>query len=141
MIALNVHSNVNVYFNISDALIGVHCTHGVNRTGYLICRYLIEKLDWDPQKAIDGKVINSIREKDSSLDSSHFELKPQWYFLFTILKADKKFFNHSQLIFCFIIFKAEKMFYSISELQLSNCLWDCDLTNHKDKITELIHKQ
>ena len=41
------------YFNISDALIGVHCTHGVNRTGYLICRYLIEKLDWDPQKAID----------------------------------------------------------------------------------------
>ena len=46
------------YFNISDALIGVHCTHGVNRTGYLICRYLIEKLDWDPQKAIDGKFIN-----------------------------------------------------------------------------------
>jgi len=36
-----------------DALIGVHCTHGVNRTGYLICRYLIEKMDWDPQKAID----------------------------------------------------------------------------------------
>ena len=58
MIALNVHSNVNVYFNISDALIGVHCTHGVNRTGYLICRYLIEKLDWDPQKAIDSKIIN-----------------------------------------------------------------------------------
>jgi hypothetical protein len=78
---------------------------------------------------------------DSSLDSSLFELKPQWYFLLTILKAYKKFFNHSQLIFCFIIFKAEKMFYSISELQLSNCLWDCDLTNHKDKITELIHKQ
>ena len=39
--------------NKKDALIGVHCTHGVNRTGYLICRYLIEKLDWDPQKAID----------------------------------------------------------------------------------------
>ena len=36
-----------------DALIGVHCTHGVNRTGYLICRYLIEKLNWAPQKAID----------------------------------------------------------------------------------------
>ena len=68
---------IYMYFNISDALIGVHCTHGVNRTGYLICRYLIEKLDWDPQKAIDGKVINYIRERDSSLDSSHFELKPQ----------------------------------------------------------------
>ena len=36
-----------------DALIGVHCTHGVNRTGYLICRYLIEKFNWAPQKAID----------------------------------------------------------------------------------------
>ena len=23
-----------------DGLIGVHCTHGLNRTGYLICRYL-----------------------------------------------------------------------------------------------------
>ena len=35
-----------------DTLIGVHCTHGINRTGYLICRYLIEKLNWDPEKAI-----------------------------------------------------------------------------------------
>jgi len=33
-------------------LIGVHCTHGVNRTGYLICRYLIEKLNWKPNDAI-----------------------------------------------------------------------------------------
>lgn len=23
-------------------LVGVHCTHGLNRTGYLICRYMIE---------------------------------------------------------------------------------------------------
>ena len=35
-----------------DALIGVHCTHGVNRSGYLICRYLIEKMNWEPSKAI-----------------------------------------------------------------------------------------
>ena len=35
-----------------DALIGVHCTHGVNRSGYLICRYLIEKRNWEPSKAI-----------------------------------------------------------------------------------------
>ncbi|CAD7675479.1 unnamed protein product [Nyctereutes procyonoides] len=26
----------------NDKLIGVHCTHGLNRTGYLICRYLID---------------------------------------------------------------------------------------------------
>ena len=35
-----------------EAMIGVHCTHGLNRTGYLICRYLIEKLGWDPERAI-----------------------------------------------------------------------------------------
>ena len=34
-------------------MIGVHSTHGVNRCGYLICRYLIEKLNWPAQKAID----------------------------------------------------------------------------------------
>ncbi len=32
----------------------MHCTHGVNRTGYLICRYLIQKLKWSPQKAVQG---------------------------------------------------------------------------------------
>ena len=36
-----------------DALIGVHCTHGINRTGYLICRYLIEELGWEPRHAIE----------------------------------------------------------------------------------------
>ncbi|XP_029849545.2 RNA/RNP complex-1-interacting phosphatase [Ixodes scapularis] len=33
-------------------LIGVHCTHGVNRTGYLVCRYMIEKLGVPPDDAI-----------------------------------------------------------------------------------------
>ncbi|XP_023567650.1 mRNA-capping enzyme isoform X2 [Octodon degus] len=27
-------------------LIGVHCTHGFNRTGFLICAFLVEKMDW-----------------------------------------------------------------------------------------------
>ncbi|XP_048509603.1 RNA/RNP complex-1-interacting phosphatase isoform X2 [Athalia rosae] len=35
-----------------DELIGVHCTHGVNRTGYFICRYLIQQLGWENQDAI-----------------------------------------------------------------------------------------
>jgi len=35
-----------------DKLIGVHCTHGLNRTGYLVCRYMIEKLCMDPETAI-----------------------------------------------------------------------------------------
>ncbi|XP_053548383.1 uncharacterized protein LOC128640077 [Bombina bombina] len=32
----------------NDKLIGVHCTTGTNRTGYLICRYLIDVDGWDP---------------------------------------------------------------------------------------------
>ena len=37
-----------------NALIGVHCTYGLNRTGYMICRYLIQKKGWKPQKAIEA---------------------------------------------------------------------------------------
>eukprot|EP00062_Callorhinchus_milii_P021384 gi/632978033/ref/XP_007905676.1/ PREDICTED: RNA/RNP complex-1-interacting phosphatase-like [Callorhinchus milii] len=37
----------------NDKLIGVHCTHGVNRTGYLICRYLIDVDGMDPHSAIE----------------------------------------------------------------------------------------
>ncbi|XP_063291296.1 uncharacterized protein LOC134575809 isoform X2 [Pelobates fuscus] len=36
----------------NDKLIGVHCTTGINRTGYLICRYLIDVDGWDPETAI-----------------------------------------------------------------------------------------
>uniref|UniRef100_UPI00398EF37E RNA/RNP complex-1-interacting phosphatase-like n=1 Tax=Pristiophorus japonicus TaxID=55135 RepID=UPI00398EF37E len=37
----------------NDKLVGVHCTHGVNRTGYLICRYLIDVDGMEPRAAID----------------------------------------------------------------------------------------
>ncbi|XP_070621573.1 RNA/RNP complex-1-interacting phosphatase [Erythrolamprus reginae] len=37
----------------NDKLIGVHCTHGVNRTGYLVCRYLIDVEGMDPNMAIE----------------------------------------------------------------------------------------
>ncbi|VDM48931.1 unnamed protein product [Toxocara canis] len=37
----------------NDKLIGVHCTHGLNRTGYMICRYLVEVEGWDPKTAIE----------------------------------------------------------------------------------------
>jgi Dual specificity phosphatase, catalytic domain len=33
-------------------LIGVHCTHGVNRTGYMVCKYLQTKLNISPDMAI-----------------------------------------------------------------------------------------
>ena len=45
--------NIHFSFLFSESVIGVHCTHGVNRTGYLICRYLIQKLSWDPENAIE----------------------------------------------------------------------------------------
>ncbi|XP_068608674.1 RNA/RNP complex-1-interacting phosphatase [Brachionichthys hirsutus] len=43
----------------NDKLVGVHCTHGVNRTGYLICRYLIDVDGMNPAAAIN--LFNSSR--------------------------------------------------------------------------------
>uniref|UniRef100_A0A183BY40 TYR_PHOSPHATASE_2 domain-containing protein n=1 Tax=Globodera pallida TaxID=36090 RepID=A0A183BY40_GLOPA len=60
-------------------LVGVHCTHGLNRTGYLICRYLIEELGWSADNAIEGfrvargypmerlKYIDSLKEAEKRL--------------------------------------------------------------------------
>ncbi|XP_036172163.1 mRNA-capping enzyme isoform X4 [Myotis myotis] len=31
---------------------GVHCTHGFNRTGFLICAFLVEKMDWSIEAAV-----------------------------------------------------------------------------------------
>lgn len=51
-----VHSFIELVdeFNASHPLeiIGVHCTHGFNRTGFLICSYLVEKFDYDVAAAI-----------------------------------------------------------------------------------------
>ncbi|BFZ11350.1 hypothetical protein BsWGS_14390 [Bradybaena similaris] len=33
-------------------IIGVHCTHGFNRTGFLIVAYLVEKLSWSVEAAV-----------------------------------------------------------------------------------------
>lgn len=35
-------------------IIGVHCTHGFNRTGFLIIAYLVEKMDWSVEAAINA---------------------------------------------------------------------------------------
>ncbi|XP_059687575.1 RNA/RNP complex-1-interacting phosphatase isoform X2 [Gavia stellata] len=43
----------------NDKLIGVHCTHGLNRTGYLVCRYLIDVEGMEPDTAIE--LFNSAR--------------------------------------------------------------------------------
>ncbi|XP_068131048.1 RNA/RNP complex-1-interacting phosphatase [Hyperolius riggenbachi] len=37
----------------NDKLVGVHCTHGLNRTGYMVCRYMIDVLGMVPSEAIE----------------------------------------------------------------------------------------
>ncbi|XP_068746575.1 RNA/RNP complex-1-interacting phosphatase homolog [Montipora capricornis] len=38
----------------TGSLIGVHCTHGLNRSGYIVCRYLIECRGYTPERAIEA---------------------------------------------------------------------------------------
>jgi len=38
--------------NNTKKVAGIHCTHGLNRTGYLVARYLIEWLNYEPEIAI-----------------------------------------------------------------------------------------
>ncbi|KAF5212496.1 putative Abhydrolase domain-containing protein [Clavispora lusitaniae] len=40
--------------NEPNPLVGVHCHYGFNRTGYLICCYLIEKKGWSVREAVEG---------------------------------------------------------------------------------------
>lgn len=35
-------------------IIGVHCTHGFNRTGFLIIAYLVEQMDWSIEAAVNA---------------------------------------------------------------------------------------
>ena len=45
-----IYQIISLKFHIFIASIfpsvGVHCTHGFNRTGFLIIAYLVEKDDW-----------------------------------------------------------------------------------------------
>lgn len=41
---------------VPDALIGVHCTHGVNRTGYFICNFMKDRLKISGVNALKGKM-------------------------------------------------------------------------------------
>ena len=47
---------VNICHNFSNKnpgkIIAVHCTHGFNRTGFLICAFLCEKYDWSIDAAV-----------------------------------------------------------------------------------------
>ena len=53
-----------------DRLVAVHCTHGLNRTGYLVCRYLTEHCSYSVEDAIQA--FNTARgyniERENYLD-------------------------------------------------------------------------
>lgn len=40
--------------NDSNPLVAVHCHYGFNRTGFLICCYLVERLGWTVAEAVEG---------------------------------------------------------------------------------------
>lgn len=46
-----------------DKLIGVHCTHGLNRSGFLMCRYMIEEMKMSPLDAIAGMLEANISKQ------------------------------------------------------------------------------
>ncbi|XP_038064364.1 RNA/RNP complex-1-interacting phosphatase homolog isoform X2 [Patiria miniata] len=56
-----------------DLVIGVHCTHGINRTGYLLCRYMIECLGWTASAALAafGKARGHEMERSNYIADLH----------------------------------------------------------------------
>lgn len=64
--AININASLENYsllfffrMKFSDKLIGVHCTHGLNRSGFMICRYMIEEMKIPPIDAISGEATTS----------------------------------------------------------------------------------
>lgn len=49
-----VHLCKNYTQNNPLEIIAVHCTHGFNRTGYLISAYMIEEFDWSVDMAVNS---------------------------------------------------------------------------------------
>ena len=52
-------------------MIGVHCSHGLNRTAYFVCRYMIDELKIDPEEAVrrfETARGASIKQKDLVTD-------------------------------------------------------------------------
>lgn len=59
--SLPSYSDRQNFFNVvddfrqhSDKLIGVHCFHGLNRTGFMICLYMIHKLNFSSKNALEA---------------------------------------------------------------------------------------
>lgn len=85
------------FFTLADCygkIIGVHCTHGYNRTGFLISAYLIEEEDWSLEQAVlafsnarppgiyKDHYINDLANRYNSGDRNDITtpVKPSWCF-------------------------------------------------------------
>ncbi|GAV03544.1 hypothetical protein RvY_13947 [Ramazzottius varieornatus] len=48
-------SQVSTFLQKSaDSLVAVHCTHGFNRTGFMVCSFLVDQEGWSIEAAIDS---------------------------------------------------------------------------------------
>lgn len=54
--------------DVENPLIAVHCHYGFNRTGFLICCYLVERLGWSVAEAVEGFK----RAKEPGIKHPHF---------------------------------------------------------------------
>ena len=66
----------------TEYLIVIHCTHGVNRSGYMVARYLMDRLCVNAAEAID--TVSTVRKVNlrkvglltvSFLSKTHFSSK------------------------------------------------------------------
>jgi mRNA-capping enzyme len=94
---------VNVFIQVCKSffnknpfgLIGVHCTHGFNRTGFLIACYLIEEENWSCEYAVKAfrdarppgiykeEYLAELAERYNDKEREGLETpeKPDWYFM------------------------------------------------------------
>jgi len=96
------NSVLNYFYDYPDPsmVIGVHCTHGVNRTGYMIARYLIQVDGWPVDDAITavGKARGYPIERENYLAHLHNLDKPSsLYPKVTAAKDEPKTENSSGL--------------------------------------------
>ncbi|XP_071528355.1 uncharacterized protein [Panulirus ornatus] len=73
----------------NDRLIGVHCTHGINRTGYMICRFMIQQLGIPPDQAIAD--FNSARGHEQERENYLADLRQAPWIRDVVRTADDYF--------------------------------------------------
>uniref|UniRef100_A0AC34FAQ2 Tyrosine specific protein phosphatases domain-containing protein n=1 Tax=Panagrolaimus sp. ES5 TaxID=591445 RepID=A0AC34FAQ2_9BILA len=77
-IRLQFYDIVEEYFSREkNKIIGVHCCHGINRTGFLICAYMVERMGF----ALDEAVTLFERSRGHQIETSVGKLEELKHFL------------------------------------------------------------